>query len=250
MSVARILVKTDETNAIPEHSVNAKLITIGKFRELIRGMLKGGGVTSFIFGSSRSGKTTFMINQYLPLFNEFSTVIAFLPNSVAQVYEPLRNGEYVVMPELVTPLISDAVNFQKNQLELSNNEPIDTRFTFVLDDVTSDLFKNNNEVARCYTTYRNLGISTIVAAQYITMAKKESRANVNISIYFKLNTPEARLAAIKDHLPDLFASPGKTKMTANEKADAYQALTEEYIIISDNLNGQYYILPRSAAAAS
>ena len=229
---------------VPPHSVNADIIDSHDFAKLVRGVLRNGGITMFLFGSSRSGKTTFLSNIITPLFAESSIVAAFLPNSVADVYDCMReNKNVVIIPELRTEVIADVVQFQRKQKSLPDYKTVEDppRWTFILDDVTSDLFKNNNEVARGFTTYRNLGISTIVAAQYITMAKKESRANVNLSIFFRLNTPEARMSAIKDHLPDLFSIQGSS---IADKADAYNALTRDYIIISDNLNGLYHLLPR------
>jgi hypothetical protein len=250
IKMSTIFSYSDIINEIPKRSVNASLITLAGFKELVRSMLKGGGVTSFVFGSSRSGKTTFLVNHMIPIFEESSCVIAFLPNHPAEIYRPLLVDKNVaILPELRTDVICDIVNFQRNQMSLPSYEDLAKserpRWTFVLDDVTSDIFKTNNEVSRCYTTYRNIGISTITAIQYVVMAKKESRANVNLSLYFKLNTPEARIAVIKDHLPNLFVTPpGSKKLTVEEKADAYAALTEKYIIISDNLNGEYHILPR------
>jgi len=245
-----MLVDQSFNKEVPTGSVNADIITISDFNNMVDKMLKGGGVTSFVFGSSRSGKTTFLVNHMIPLFEKYSCVVAFLPNYVAQIYEPLlKQKDVAVVPELRTDIIEDIVQFQRDQMAMPEYKALKKeekpKWTFVLDDVTSDLFKSETEVARCYTTYRNLGISTITAAQYIMMAKKESRANVNLSIYFKLNTPEARLSVIKDHLPDLFITPkGHKKLTNDEKSDAYAALTERYIIISDNLNGEYHILPR------
>lgn len=248
--MSSILVDQSFNKEVPEGSVNADIINISNFNTMVEKMLKGGGVTSFVFGSSRSGKTTFLVNHLIPLFEKYSCVIAFLPNYVASIYEPIMNKkEVAIIPELRPDIIEDVVQFQRDQMGMPEYKKLKAtekpRWTFVLDDVTSDLFKQEAEVARCYTTYRNLGISTITAAQYVMMAKKESRANVNLSIYFKLNTPEARLNVIKDHLPDLFITPkGHKKLTNEEKADAYAALTEHYIIVSDNLNGDYHILPR------
>ena len=243
--MSEILVDDEEIKQIPKGSVNAKLINIKGFERMVRDMLKGGGVTSFVFGSSRSGKTTFLVNHFIPLFEEYTNVIAFLPNYSAKIYKPLK--DIIILPELKDDIISDVVKFQRDQMSLEGYNKLEDKpkWTFVLDDVTADLFKQSPEVSRCYTTYRNVGISTITAIQYVMMAKKESRANVNISLYFKLNTPEARLSVIKDHLPDLFVTPrGGEKMTNEKKADAYSALTRDYIVVSDNLNGQYYILPR------
>lgn len=243
-----MLVPKDIDRAVPRHSVNASMITVSGFEKLVREMLTGGGVTSFMFGSSRSGKTTFLINHMIPLFASETTVIAFLPNHVAEVYDRLKtNDEAIILSEMREDVISDIVDFQRNQMSIQPQLPKSERpkWTFVFDDVTSDFFKTNVEVSRLYTTYRNLGISSIIAAQYVTMAKKESRANVNLSIYFRLNTPEARMAVIKDHLPDLFVSPDlRNKLTLEDKANAYAALTDDYIIIADNLHGDYHILKR------
>jgi len=240
------LLYQDEPKQIPKHSINANMMNIKQFEKLISSYLVNGGVTSFLFGSSRSGKTTFLTKYMIPIFAKQTTVIGFLPNHVASIYDEVKRDDIItVLPELRTDVIRDIVDFQKAQMtrpdyKLLNDPP---KWTFVLDDVTGDVFKNNSEVSRCYTTHRNLKISCITCAQYVMMAKKESRANVNISIYFKLNTPEARLTVVKDHLPDLFISKNK-KLSNEEKADIYQALTEKYIIVSDNLAGEYHIIPR------
>lgn len=240
------LLYQDEPKQIPKHSINARIITISALEKLISDYLKNGGVTMFLFGSSRSGKTTFLTNHIIPIFSKQTTIIGFLPNHVASIYDNVKSQDMIiVLPELRSDVINDIVDFQKIQMMREDYKTLSDppKWTFVLDDVTGDIFKNNSDVSRCYTTHRNLNISCITCAQYVMMAKKESRANVNLSIYFKLNTPEARLTVVKDHLPDLFISSGK-KLTNEEKSDIYQALTEKYIIVSDNLNGEYYILSR------
>jgi hypothetical protein len=245
-----LLIDNSESREVPKGTVNAQLITIAGFKKLVREMLEGGGVTSFLFGSSRSGKTTFLTEYIIPLFAEKTTVIAFLPNHVAQIYDGVKEShECIILPEMRPDIIRDVVQFQRDQMSIENYKKLHKaerpKWTFVLDDVTGDIFKTSPDVSRLYTTHRNLGISSVICAQYVMMAKKESRANVNLSIYFKLNTPEARISVVRDHLPDLFISNTGKKFSVEQKADAYAALTQDYIIISDNLNGQYYILSRN-----
>lgn len=223
-----------------EITINAEKISLSKFKSVIQKPLSdGSGISIMMFGSSRSGKTTLLLDVLLPMFEEFIKIM-FLPSYSAAIYNSIRESDAIILEEFTPSIISAAAIFQRTQREKFGAD--DNRFLVLTDDCTADQIKNNPAIKKGYTVYRNLNISTLCSIQYPMMANKESRANTNFSIYLKQNTAEARKSIVKDHLPDLITQA----IPIDVKADAYSQLTEKYVILSDNLNGVIYLLDRSS----
>jgi hypothetical protein len=177
----------------------------------------------------------------LPIFQDFVKVM-FLPSYSSSIYEELKEDSNAVILEEFSPsMISAVATFQRTQRETFPDTP-DIRFLVLTDDCTSDTLKNNPAIKKGYTVYRNLNISTICSVQYIIMMNKESRANTNFSIYLRQNTLEARKTIMGEHISDLITD----SISLDSKAAAYDQITEKYAIISDNINGVFYLLPRKS----
>jgi|CXWL01.1.fsa_nt_gi hypothetical protein len=206
--------------------VNASVITPKMMREVMSKLFVNGGVTMTLLGSSRSGKTTFLINELLPMFED-SVRILFTPSYSAAVYNPLKTVEdIIVMPSFDSQMINLAVSYNSKEEKLP--------FVFILDDIVK---ARNVNIDEMFLTLRNLKMSTIVVTQYYSMVKPEVRQNVNFSFYFRINSEEGRKKVVANLLSDMFVTQGNAH-------ELYDVLTSSYAIMSDNISGKYYLIPR------
>lgn len=209
--------------------MTVEILKPSQARDIISSLFTTGGVTISILGSSRSGKTTFLLHELLPLFKDFINIM-FAPSFSGKSYDWIRDSPEVpiIVPSYDEEVVSSAVvlnSYREDKLP----------FCFIFDDVVT--LRSSNKLSEMFLTLRNLNISTIVVTQYYAMLKPEMRQNVNFSFYFKINSVEGRKKVATDILPDLFADQDKP-------GEAYGQITEDYIIMSDNLNGLYYLIPR------
>lgn len=203
-------------------TLNASLISSPE--KIIKSLTSSGGVTITVLGSSRSGKTTFLINTLMPIFSDYVTLM-FAPSFSSSIYDPVRTVP--VVQGYDESIVTAAAYLNKIR---DDKLPI----LFILDDVVTA--KKSSTLSEMYLTLRNLNISTITLTQYYTMVKPEIRQNVNFSFYFRINSQEGRKNVVDTLLNDLFITGGT--------ADNYDLLTQKYIIMSDNINGSYYLISK------
>jgi len=183
-----------------------------------------GGCSILMLGSGRSGKTTalkYILDKY---FKQHCGVI-FSQSAKAEAY---KNMNYPLMPlscAFVPELMNDAYHINK---ETKNHYP----FCFVLDDMP--LAKNDKELLKMLTIYRNSGISGVICVQSPTLLNPTCRSNFTFAMLFKQNTTEQVEQTIKAFLRGVFPRDWKYE----DKIAWYkQATDDHHFILIDNWNG-------------
>lgn len=186
-----------------------------------------GGCSIAMVGSGRSGKTTalkYILDKY---FTKHCGAI-FSQSAKAEAY---KNMKYPLLPlscAFVPELINDAYKINK---ETKNHYP----FLFVLDDVP--LAKNDKELMKTLTIYRNSGISCIHCVQTPTMISPTCRSNYTFTMLMKCNATEQIENICKFWLRGIFPKG----WTMEEKIRWYKENTQDFhFIFIDNWNGVIY----------
>jgi hypothetical protein len=183
-----------------------------------------GGCSILMLGSGRAGKTTalkYIIDKY---FGKHCGAI-FSQSAKAKAYEhmkyPLLPLSCVFLPELM----NDAYHINK---ETKNHYP----FLFVLDDCP--LAKNDKQLLKLLTIYRNSGISGVVCIQSPTLINPTCRSNFTFTMLFKQNSTEQIEQTLKCYLRGYLPQG----WNYDEKIAWYKSQTEDHhFIFIDNWNG-------------
>ena len=189
--------------------------------------VKTGGCSILMVGSTRCGKTTCLkhiLHRYFPkhlgaIFSESAKSPAY-----KDMKYPLLPLSSCFLPEL----IQDAYRINK---ELNNHYP----FMFILDDCP--LVKNDKQLLKMTTIYRNSGISAIVCVQSPTMLNPTTRSNFNFVLLFKQNTAAQIESVVKGFLRGYFPDG----WTYEQRITWYKEATEDHhFLFIDNLAGTIY----------
>ena len=106
-------------------------------------------------------------------------------------------------------------------------------FLFVLDDVVDK--KNDKELLKLLTIYRNSGLSTIISVQSPILLNTASRGNVNFVMLGKMNSDENIEKVVRMYLMSFL------KGRVEEKIREYKALTEDHHwFLVNNLTGEVF----------
>lgn len=183
-----------------------------------------GGCSVAMIGSGRSGKTTalkYIIDRY---FNKHCGVI-FSQSAKAEAYKHMKYPLLPLSCAYVPELIQDAYRINK---ETKNYYP----FLFVLDDVP--LAKNDKELLKTLTIYRNSGISCLHCVQTPTLINPTCRSNYTFVMLFKNNSTEQIENICKFFLRGVFPKG----WVMEEKIRWYKQATEDHhFLFIDNWNG-------------
>lgn len=186
--------------------------------------VESGGCSILMLGSGRSGKTTalkYILDKY---FKKHCGVI-FSQSAKAEAYKHMK---YPLMPlssVFIPEMMNDAYHINK---ETKNEYP----FMFVLDDCP--LAKNDKELLKLLTIYRNSGISGIVCVQSPTLLNPTCRSNFTFTLLFKQNSTEQIEQTIKGWLRGYFPKG----WSYEDKIAWYkQATDDHHFIMIDNWNG-------------
>lgn len=183
-----------------------------------------GGCSILMLGSGRSGKTTCLkhiLNRY---FKKHLGAI-FSESARAPAYQDMK---YPLLP-LCSTYVPDmvAASYRINK-ELKNFYP----FLWVLDDCP--LVKNDKQLHKTLTIYRNSNISTIIGTQSPTMISPAVRSNFTFVLLFHQNTSEQKEAVIKMFLRGVFPEG----WNYDKKIDWFDAMTaNHFFLFIDNFNG-------------
>jgi hypothetical protein len=177
-----------------------------------------------MLGSGRAGKTTalkYIVDKY---FSKHCGAI-FSQSAKAQAYQhmkyPLLPLSCVFLPELM----NDAYHINK---ETKNHYP----FLFVLDDCP--LAKNDKQLLKLLTIYRNSGISGVVCIQSPTLINPTCRSNFTFMMLFKQNSTEQIEQTLKCYLRGYFPQG----WNYDQKIAWYKSQTEDHhFLFIDNWNG-------------
>lgn len=185
--------------------------------------VESGGSHILMCGSGRSGKTTalkYIIDTY---FTKHCGAI-FSQSAKATAYKhmnyPLLPLSSVYIPELIN------TSYHINR-ETDNLYP----FLFILDDCP--LVKNDKELLKTLTIYRNQGISACICIQSPTLINPTCRSNFTFTMLFKQNSTEQIEATIKQFLRGYFPSTWNYE----KKIEWYKQNTDNHhFIFIDNWN--------------
>lgn len=185
------------------------------------------GVSIILVGSTRSGKTTILNYLYKTHFKNHISVL--MSNSLnSDAYDMLKK----------TCAISDFYHPEilKDMYKLNHATKNHYEFMAIIDDVPDR--REDAEMKRLMTIYRNSRISCVVCAQGLTMMNKLARGNINYVFLGRMNSSSEVERNIKDflqgHLP--------TKMKMTEKISWYKNATMHYQwLVLDQINGTMFM---------
>ena len=196
-----------------------------------------GGVSIILVGASRSGKTTMLKYLYRTHFQKYITTM-FSMNRHADIYKDL--DDRVIVADTYHPeLLREAHEINS----LSDNK---YPFLFISDDYVDHKIKNDPEITRCMTIYRNCNVSSIFSFQGRTLMSAVGRNNANYIMVFKQQTPLEYENVIKEFL-SMYLPTG---MTMREQiAFVMMALQDHQLFVIDNIEGCCYLTKLSKEQA-
>jgi hypothetical protein len=192
-------------------------------------MPTNGGISIICVGASRSGKTTLLKHVYNKYFTKHITTM-FTMNSHADIYKDLSD-KVIVSNNFHSELLREA--HEINSI-CDNKFP----FLFISDDYVDLKIKNDPEITRALTIYRNCNMSSIFSFQGRTLMSAVGRNNANFIYIFKQQTPGEWECVIKEflsmHLP--------SGMTMREMVEFCKHATADHqFFVLDNIKGECYV---------
>lgn len=176
------------------------------------------GNTTFILGSSKMGKTTFLMYIFKKYYqNENFINILFSENKHICLYDVddlIKVGCYNDQCETII------------SLEHFINSKCNNKYKFlnIYDDIIQLKYKKN--FTKSILTYRNALISSIVSTQYSKLVDKGNRTNINNILLFGFNLDESIKPIINEYLGSYFKKIGLKKM--DDKILFYRIITENH----------------------
>jgi GTPase SAR1 family protein len=188
-----------------------------------------GGISIFLLGASRSGKSTMLRYLYKTYFSHYITLFLSM-NLHADIYRSL--GDKMILMDEYHPEILQEMH--KINAETGNKFP----FLYVNDDFVSHRIKNDAEILRLLTLYRNAGMSSIQSFQGQTLMNPVGRAQVNLVLIFAQNTAREYERVIKEYMIGWIPEG----MTLKESVKWMMVATQNHqCVVLDQLNHQCYI---------
>ena len=185
------------------------------------------GCSFIVVGSTRSGKTTLL--NYLFKKHFMNHISVLMSNS-------LQSGAYDFLKK--NCITSDFYHPEvlKDMYKINHETKNHYEFMCVIDDVPDK--RNDPEIKRLMTIYRNSRISCFVCAQGLTMMDKLSRGNINFVLLGRMNSSEEVERNIKAFLQGHFP----TTMKMSEKIKLYRQMTENHQwLVLDQVNNHFFI---------
>lgn len=181
-------------------------------------------------GASRSGKTTLLKYIYSTYFSKQHVTCMFSMNRHADIYKDLSD-KVLVSDNFHSELLREAHELNS----LCDNKH---KFLFISDDYVDQKIKNDPEITRCMTIYRNAQISSIFSMQGRTLMSAVGRNNANYIVVLKQQTPLEWEAVIKEFL-SMWLPSG---MSMREMIDfCKEATVDHQFFFIDNIEGKCYL---------
>ena len=197
-----------------------------------------GGISVSLIGASRSGKTTLLKYIYKTHFEKYITTM-FSMNRQADIYKDLSD-KVIISDRFHSELLREA--HEINSL-CDNKFP----FLFISDDYVDPKIKNDQEITRAMTIYRNANISTIFSFQGRTLMSAVGRNNSNFIVVLKQQTPLEWENVIKEFL-SMYLPTG---MTMREMVEfCKHATVDHQFFFIDNIEGKCYLSKLTKAQAN
>lgn len=178
-------------------------------------------------GSTRAGKTCMMNYMYENIFKQHCVTVLHTTSIQSGIYKPLLKS-CAIATEYHPELLADSYKINKH----TNNH---YEFLHIIDDVVDK--KNDPQLKRLLTTYRNSRISGIITGQSLTIFNSITRGNINYVCLGYLNSDASVEQAIKTYLISYFPKG----MRLDDKIKTYRELTKDYHwIIIDSIHGETF----------
>lgn len=162
--------------------------------------------TAALFGSTRSGKTTFL-NHFIPkACKNYDLIFLFSNSEHSGAYDQLKGRcKNLISFGEFKPYVIDQLEYIQSQT--SNAFQI----LIILDDEIDS--KNMKQIKNLFCVLRNSNFSTIFSGQDYSLLNKVARNNLNYCFIFKQNTAQAYEDIYKIYLrgiiEDIFEFPTK-----------------------------------------
>lgn len=180
-----------------------------------------------LLGSTRSGKTT-ALNWLLKNYFMKEINVLMSDSLHAEIYKPLLKT-MVPCPTYVPEII-------KTCYKINKGTDCKYPFNIILDDLVG--YRNDKEMLRLLTIYRNSRIGCIITAQATSILNASGRSNINHILLFKLNSDEQIEIVCKKFLASFF--PAHMRMV--DRIIEYKRLTaNHHFIYLNNITGETYI---------
>jgi hypothetical protein len=195
--------------------------------ELLLPDKNSGGCSILMIGSTRCGKTT-ALKHILDKYFQKSVGCIFSESAKAPAYQDMKYPNLPLCSTYVPELVKDAYRINR---ELKNHYD----FLFILDDCP--LMKNDKQLLKLLTIYRNSNLSAIIAVQSPTLLNPTCRSNFNFVLLFHSNSTAQVEAVIKYYLRGVFPEDWNYE----KKIAVYKELCQDHhFLFIDNLNGLLY----------
>jgi len=186
-----------------------------------------GGCSILMIGSTRCGKTTALKHILDTYFPKHMGAI-FSESARAPAYQDMKYPLLPLSSCFIPDLIKDSYLINR---ELKNHYP----FLYVLDDCP--LVKNDKQLLKMLTIYRNSNVSAITCMQSPTLLNPTCRSNFNFVLLFHQNTTAQSEAVIKCFLRGYFPEG----WTYEKKIEWLNHMTaDHHFIFIDNLNSTIF----------
>ena len=184
------------------------------------------GCSIIMCGSTRSGKTTMLNYLFKKHFTSYLSIL--MSNSLqSDAYNMLKKS--CVTSDFYHP------ELLKELYKINHETKNHYKFFCIIDDVPDK--RNDLEIKRMLTIYRNSRISCIICAQGLTMMDKTARSNINYVFLGRMNSSQEVERNVKEYLTGYLP----TTMKLSEKIQLYKKLTEDYWwIVIDNISGNIF----------
>jgi len=198
-------------------------IPYGEFK-LVLPPVETGGCSVLMIGSTRSGKST-ALKHILDRYFKKSVGVLFSNSIHANAYKDM-NYPLIAKSGIIDPGLVRA-SYKINR-ETNNYYP----WLYIYDDTPT--MRNDKELLKLLTIYRNSGVSGIVATQSPSLLNPTCRSNFNFVLLFKLNATEQQENVIKCWLRGYFPKG----WSYEERIRWYRMATEDHhFLFIDNLAG-------------
>lgn len=183
------------------------------------------GISFLLCASTRSGKSTLLNYLYENIFKQYITIL-HTASSQSEIYKPFRHT--AVASQYMPELLEESYKINKR----TNNE---YEFLHILDDIVDK--KNDPELRKLLTIYRNSRISGIITGQSLTIFNNIARGNINYVCLGYLNNDSNVEAVIKAYLISYFPS----SMRMGDRIKAYREMTKgHHFIVIDSIHGEVF----------
>jgi hypothetical protein len=187
------------------------------------------GNTIAIFGSSKSGKTTQLLEIIKKHYDKKDYITLLIAeNKHSKIYSNL-GPNIIKMSFLDEELIKGLHKINK---KLKNKY----KFCIIFDDII--LMKNSTMIMSLICTMRNAHFSSILLFQSVQMLAKTNRQNINGCIFKRQNNNEAIELIMKNYLGGFVPFYG---LSMDDKIKLYREATKDYkFIYLNNLSDEIF----------